>query len=84
MLMLVPVVAGKRQKFSALAMACDRYIISDWAEAAVASAVLQDIGVIASMDLSSVYIKTKSDENESESVSSCKQAKTACFLGVFL
>jgi len=53
--MLVPVVAGYRQNFLALAIACDRYIISDRAEAAVASAVLQDIGVITSVDLSSVY-----------------------------
>src|SRR6218665_3459807 len=74
-LMLVPVVAGQRQKLSALAMACDRYRTSDRAEAAVASAVLQDTrcnnisGFIQRID------KTKSDENESESGSSGKQAK---------
>src|SRR6218665_2960174 len=44
-LMLVPVVAGYGQNLSALAIACDRYITSDRAEAAVVSAVLQDIGV---------------------------------------
>src|SRR6218665_149736 len=56
-------------------MACDRYRTSDRAEAAVASAVLQDTRCNNISGLIQCIDKTKSDENESESGSSCKQAK---------
>src|SRR6218665_3819239 len=88
-LMLVPVVAGYRQNFSALEIACDRYITSDRAEAAVASSVLQDIGVITSVDLSSVYntlyrYKQSQTRTNQKAGRVANRPKTACFLGAFL
>jgi hypothetical protein len=44
----------KRYELSALARTCDRHAVSDRAAAAVASAVLEDVGLITNEDETSV------------------------------
>lgn len=48
-----------RRELPALARACDRTGVSDRSAAAIASAVLQDFGVISSLDASSVVDRSK-------------------------
>lgn len=49
----------KRYELSALARTCDRYAVSDRAAAAIASAVLEDVGVITIEDKTSVIDRSK-------------------------
>ena len=48
-----------RQKLTALALACERHGISDRAAATIASAVLQDIGIVTETNRSSVIDRNK-------------------------
>ena len=48
-----------RQSLSCLAPACDRYMVSDRSAAAIASAILEDVGLIYSEDQTKVIDRNK-------------------------
>ena len=48
-----------RVKLSSLALACDRHGVSDRAAAGIASALLQDVGIIHEGDVSKVIDRSK-------------------------
>ncbi|KAK0042646.1 hypothetical protein Bpfe_027944 [Biomphalaria pfeifferi] len=61
-----------RVKLPSLALACDRYGVSDRAAAGIASAVLQDVGIIHERDVSKVIDRSKVRRER------CKKRGTLC------
>ncbi|KAK0043374.1 hypothetical protein Bpfe_027193 [Biomphalaria pfeifferi] len=61
-----------RVKLPLLALACDRYGVSDRAAAGIASAVLQDVGIIQERDVSKVIDRSKVRRER------CKKRGTLC------